>query len=141
VIGGNVSAKVFGINRDDATRRVMLAIAMGPDVVSLPFEASDGTRPLVVATPNEDVSDVLKRVAAAGGGANIALAEARKFTIFMITSESIEAIPEAADEVNKDMSMGMFYLRMSRGGKRTGTFKVKNVAATIPSLRREFAYN
>jgi len=128
-----------GMSRDSATKRVMLAVAVGPSRVELPFTAADGSKPLVITTPNENVSDVIERIEAVGGSANIALAYAQNFTIFTITRDSGKARPTADAEVyNKELSMGMFYLRARN--KRGGKFRVNDSEAIIPAGNREFAY-
>jgi len=126
------------MNRDDATKRVMLAIAIGPKAIKLQYTASDGTQPLVVTTPNEYVNDVIARVNALGGCANIALAEARKFTIFTIERDDSDVDVQEDNQLNKEMSMGMFWLKAQR--KKGGTFRLKNSGAKIPALQQEFAY-
>jgi hypothetical protein len=127
------------MDRDAATRRVMLSIAVGPQRVELPYTAADGSKPLVVATPNENMSAVIERVEAIGGSANIALAEARKFTIFTIEGEPAPSEPsENEATVNKDMSMGMFWLKQKN---RNGHFfRLRNAEAKFPAVSQEFAY-
>ncbi|WP_147374425.1 hypothetical protein [Microbacterium sp. AG238] len=121
---------------------MMKSIAVGPRRVNLPYAAPDGTRPLVVATPNEHISAVIARVAAAGGAANVALAEARKFVVFVMRSED-EDVPDApgeiSEDVNEDMSMGMLLLRASRRGRKT-SYRLRSGATIASPLSEQFAY-
>ena len=134
-----MSNHAIGMNRDDATRRVMTAIAVGPKRVVLPFTAADGSKPLVVTTPNEYLSTVIERIDAVGGSANVALAEARRFTIFMIERQREFVESEDSDqEVNQDLSMGMFYIHAARN--RSSNFTIRDARALIPAKRQEFAY-
>jgi len=126
-----------GLDRDEAVRRVALAIAVGPATVDLPYEGPDGSRPLVVTTPNEYLSAVIERVEAVGGSANIALAFAKNFTVFTITRKTDDTKVE--DELNRDISMGMFHLR-AQAKRRQGSFRLRNAAANISQSVGEFAY-
>ncbi len=133
-------SRATGMNIDDAIRRVMTAIAIGDDVVNLSYTAPDGTQPLIVTTPNEYLSDVIARVEAVGGSANVALARARSFSLFVIRGEGERAAHDAeSDELNKELSMGMFYLRAQRRGPR-GMFSVKRETSADMSGARDFAY-
>jgi hypothetical protein len=128
------------MNRDDATRRVMMSIATRFPRIQLPYVAPDGSKPLVVATPNENVSDVIERVKAAGGSANIALAEARRFRIFVIEGElGSESPSEDHEDINNEMSMGMLWLKTQ--SRKSGLYKLKGAEAKkVPVANREFAY-
>lgn len=117
----------------------MLSIAIGAKRIALPFTAQDGSKPLVVATPNEYVSEVIKRVEAVGGSANVALAEARKFTIFIIEGEANDAPMDDRQDVSDDMSMGMFWLKAKV--KRSSQFRIRNAEAKFPATKQEFAYS
>jgi hypothetical protein len=134
-----------GMNRHVATRRVMKSIAVGPRVVSLPFTAPDGSKPLVVTTPGEYLSAVIERVMALGGSANVALADAKGFSIFVIESDADAEEGPVDDLFNDDMSMGMFHIKTrtrSHGrGSRDATFRLRGAeVARIPAVASEFAY-
>ncbi|WP_203138420.1 hypothetical protein [Microbacterium sp. JZ31] len=128
------------MNRHEATRRVVAAIAFGPQEVGLPYVAPDGSQPLVVATPAEYLSDVLVRVDAVGGSANVALAEVKRFSIFTITKAmtAVDASEESTDHLNSDMSMGMFKIKYT--GRRKSHFAVKGVDVEVNSEASSFAY-
>ena len=110
--------------------------------MNLPYTAEDGTKPLVVTTPGEYISSVVARVDELGGSANIALAEARKFTVFAMEDESTSASDDDArlEEVNKDMSMGMFWLKASSRAHRSSTWKLRNSGTVVPSRSEAFLY-
>lgn len=131
------------MNRHEATRRVITSIAVGGTKVRLPYIAPDGSQPLVVTTPGEYLSEVMKRVDAVGGGANIALAEVSRFFIFEIAparaataAAPIESSP--TDHLNGDMSMGMFKLRYT--GRKNARFAVKGVDVEVGAESSSFAY-
>ena len=121
----------------------MKSIAVGPREVNLPFIAPDGSRPIVVATPNEHVSSVLARVEAAGGTANVALAEAQRFTVFVIRGtdgDNPSEDGELTEVVNKDLSMGMLWLRASRKRSGKANYRLRDGASIAPAQSQEFAY-
>lgn len=129
------------MNRHEATRRVVTAIAIGRAKVQLPYVADDGSQPLIVTTPGEYLSEVMKRVEAVGGGANIALAEVNSFFVFEIAAArgsepAIENDP--ADHLNADMSMGMFKIKYT--GRKDALFSVKGVGVEVRSGASSFAY-
>ena len=127
-------------NLDRVTQRIMLEVAIGDTIVDLPYTADDGSQPLVVTTPGEYLSDVIERVELAGGAANIILAYTDRFHVFSIRGEgkAEHERPAELDEMNNDLSMGMFFMRGRRQGP--GWFKLAgtNVESTAPA---QFSYS
>lgn len=125
------------MNRHEATRRVMRSIMRPDSKVNLRYVAPDGSRPVVVCTPNEYLSQVTQRIDAVGGSANVVLAEMKRFKIMVI-----EAVPddsEAESEgVNAEISMGMFYIRAKAKSRRTSTFHIGGV--NVESSEQAFEY-
>lgn len=138
-----MNSRAVGMDRHTAAKRVMKSIAVGPKKVDLPFTAEDGSKPLVVTTPGEYLSVMIERVRAAGGSANVALAEARGFTVFAVIG--LPSGPGAGAEtkdVNEDMSVGMFWLRHKARKKRDAKISYRLTAgdAVVTSPAQEFSY-
>jgi len=125
------------MNRHEATRRVMRSIMRPDSKVRLRYVASDGSRPVVVCTPNEYLSDVAKRIEAVGGSANVVLAEVKRFKIMVIESVPDDS-PVESEGVNAEISMGMFYIRAKAKGRRSGTFHIGGV--NVESTEQAFDY-
>lgn len=128
------------MNRHEATRRVLRTMTLGTREVTLPYSADDGSQPLVVTTPGEYLSEVLKRIEVVGGSANVAVAETRRFSVFKITKAPARTSNSAlvTEELNADMSMGMFKIRYT--GRRHARFALKGVGAEVSSEASTFAY-
>lgn len=125
------------MNRHEATRRVMMSLSAPGGSQRLRYVAPDGSRPIVVCTPNEYLSDVLARVDALGGAANLVLAEVKRFHVLTITSAEVdEAEGAKSQSVNPDVSMGMFWIRTSQTSRRN-VFHLAGIDATKPV---SFAY-
>ena len=118
----------------------MLEIAIGNSVVNLPYTAEDGSQPLVITTPAEYLSEVISRIELAGGAANVVIAYAKTFHVFSIKGDKLANVLKEhdPDEVNNDMSMGMFFMRSSRKGEGWFRLAGTNVESSAP---RQFAYS
>lgn len=125
------------MNRHEATRRVMKNIMRPDSKVVLRYVAPDGSRPVVVCTPNEYLSDVAQRIEAVGGSANVVMAEVKRFKIMVIESVPDDSQGEA-EGVNAEISMGMFYIRAKGRGRRSGTFQIGGV--NVESAEQAFEY-
>lgn len=104
---------------------------------ALSYVAPDGSKPIVVCTPNEYFSDVTARVKAVGGSANVVLAEVNRFRVMVLESIPGEVTSES-EGVNADLSMGMLFLRMSSNRNKRGLIHIAGVS--VNSGSREFAY-
>lgn len=122
--------------RIELTKRVMKTIGCSAEPVEL-MKLEDGTSPLVVALPNEYVSDVFDRVTALGGQANIAVAYAKHFQTLTLTDRSVTA---GELEVNRDLSMGMLLIKMSRNPGKTIRVKVRDSAVALPQIETKLEY-
>lgn len=130
------------MNRHEATRCVMKTMAMQA-AGGLPILLDDGSRPLVVTTPSEYLSDVVKRIEAVGGSASVALAETKQFVVFTIERTGTNAgddQSEPSDPLNDDMSMGMFHLRYSQAKKQGRSFHLKGSGLTVSLEANEVQY-
>ena len=134
-----MTSRIGAMSRDDATRRVMKAIATKNPSVRLPYAAEDGTKPLVVALPSELISDVITRVTSIGGHSNIAIAFATNFYLIILHSQGIES-SDAEMEVTQDISMGMFLLKLQQHPGQLVGLRFKNIEAASPSTQQELAY-
>ena len=125
------------LSRHDATRRVMKSLAR-PEFAHLPsYESPDHTVPIVVALPSENVSEVMARVSHIGGRANVAVAFADRFSMFVMgTSSSSEDFLE----INQDLSMGMFLIRVQKNPGKKIRFRFRDVNSEIPSVVADLAY-
>lgn len=132
------------MNRHSAARRVLKSIAVGPKKINLPFTAPDGSKPIVVATPAEYLSDVIARVEAAGGSANVVLAEAKSFVVFTLMGSESDTVDDAVESVNTDMSMGMLWLKYNAQRKKSGSkvrYTMNSHQAVMPVSSEHFEYS
>jgi hypothetical protein len=125
------------MNRHEATRRVMMTLSQPGSETKIPFVAPDGSRPIVVCTPGEYLSEVTKRVDAVGGAANLVLAEVKQFQSMTIETVQYEGAEADAEDVNADISMGMFWIR-ARG--RRGKQSLFHIAGVDVSTPQAFSY-
>ena len=137
--GGEITSRMGAMSRDDATRRVMKAIALKNPQVQLPYTAEDGTHPLVVALPSELISDVVGRVVSVGGHSNIAIAFATNFYLIVIDSDGRKKT-DGEMEVTQDISMGMFLLKLQGHPNQSVRLRFKNIEAEAPSTQQELEY-
>lgn len=115
-------------------RKVMKRIADGPTRVNLPYQAPDGSFPIVIAFPNENMSDVAARVEATGDRANLVIASTKSFRVVVMShvpNEASEADSET-DVINKELSLGMFLLKYDRRIKKETTFAFRDVNVVVP---------
>ncbi|MFJ4166274.1 hypothetical protein ACIPY5_12020 [Microbacterium sp. NPDC089698] len=117
------------MNRHEATRRVMQSIFRRGTENALRYVAPDGSRPVVVCTPNEYLSEVSKRVDAAGGSANVVLAETKRYSIIIMESVAGDAEDVGSEAVNADISMGMFFIRAKSRRGKANIFHIGSVNA------------
>lgn len=126
-----------------ATRKVMKAIATGPTRVRLQYRAEDGTFPLVVALPNENIADVAERVRSVGGSANVAIAFAKNFRIISMTGVDVELNPEEHEDsldVTHQMSMGMLLIQFDQR-KRSNVHFRAHAQLSAPLETKALAYS
>ncbi|QNE44963.1 hypothetical protein F1C15_15085 [Frigoribacterium sp. NBH87] len=116
----------------------MSTIATYPSPITLQYTAEDGSQPLVVTTPNEYLSEVIARMKALGGSANIALAKAKSFQLGSLEYAGESEEFAGVDVVNHDMSMGMLFMKLERG--TLGPFTVRAAGVTASADVRAFAY-
>jgi hypothetical protein len=125
--------------RDIRARDVMKAIGMHPIGLDL-YVAPDGTSPLVVATPNEHVVDVLDRVARVGGSANVAVAGARSFELIVLEMHG-HGDADADDlMIGEDISMGMLSIRLAEQPGAARRLRLRGQEVDVPRVGREIAY-
>lgn len=124
------------MNRHEATRKVLMSLAFSGAESRLSYVAPDGSRPIVVCTPNEYLGEVTQRVDALGGAANLILAETNRFRAMVIETVPDDSAGEPED-VNGDISMGMFWIRTQRRKDRNALFHIAGVGVSSP---QSFAY-
>lgn len=126
------------MNRHETTRRVLHTIwNQGIEAEALEYVAPDGSRPVVVCTPGEHYKDVRARVDAAGGSANVILAEVRSFRTMIIERVDDEAT-ETSEGVNAEISMGMLAIRMAASRRKQHRFHI--AGSNVNAGTGEFAY-
>jgi len=133
-----MTAKTGTISRDAATRRVMKAVAHTFSHEPLPFALEDGTRPVVVALANDYISDIVGRVASMGGEANVAVAFSGHFQTIIFSKTTSDS--QHVMEINQDLSMGMFLIKLSNNPGKTVRLRFRDVDADVPSFTNEMAY-
>lgn len=125
------------LSRDDATRRVMKSLAR-PEFAHFPsYETRDHVFPVVVALPGENVSEVVARVSHIGGQANVAVAFSDTFSMFVMGAGSSS---EDFLEINQDLSMGMFLIKVQKNPSQKIRFRFRDVNSEIPSVVADLAY-
>ena len=128
------------LSRDDATRRVMKTLALTNSPASFPHRLADGSTPIVVALPNEYVSDVMNRVSSMGGNANVAVAFRDHFQT-VVLGTSLKGNESEVVEINQDISMGMFLIRVTANPGKRMRFRFRNINADVPEVSLEMAYS
>lgn len=132
-----MSERLGGITRIEATRRVLRSLARRSSHDLTLVSITDGTNPLVVALPNEHVSEVLSRVQALGGVATIAVAYAKNYRLITMGQRNVA---HGVVEINEDLSMGMLLIRMENNPGRTLHFRFRDVDTSVPEGSPELAY-
>ncbi|WP_419819220.1 hypothetical protein [Glaciibacter flavus] len=128
--------------RASLNRKIMKAIATGSVRVAMPYRSPDGTFPVVVALPNDNMSDVAARVIATGGPVNLVIASANSFRVIQMGKIPADEIDngEPTDEINQELSLGMFLIALDRHAKRDARFSFRSVGASALNAGRKFAY-
>ena len=133
-----MTARSGALSRDDATRRVMKTVARTFDREPLPLTLEDGTQPLVVALPSEYISEIVGRVISIGGSANVAVAFNDHFTTIVLANNGSPSMDVL--EINQDLSMGMFLIKLERNPGKSMRLKFRDVDANVPDASLELAY-
>lgn len=94
--------------RNIATRRVMKTVARRSTMQPLPVLADDGTRPVVVALPEDDLNTVFKRVEAFGGRANVFVAFPDWLALIEFVNGSRPRDSAPTQHVHEATSMAMY---------------------------------
>ncbi len=135
-----MNARNGALTRDDATRRVMKSLARPHTAGALSLRLDDGTRPVVVALPYEKVSEVVARVRAIGGKANVAVAHAQNFHTLVMDLEGRSSTSRPVVEITQDLSMGMFVLKVEANPSKSILFRFQGIEAGVPVASQEMAY-
>jgi len=126
------------LTRDDATRRVMKTVARTFESEPLPLRLGDGTQPLVVALPSEYISEIVNRVISIGGQANVAVAFNDHFTTIALGNKTAQSVHVL--EINQDLSMGMFLIKLQQNPGKSMRLKFRDVDANVPEASLKLAY-
>lgn len=132
-----MSERLGAITRDEATKRVLKAIGRHSPRIQL-FANAEGVSPIVVALPNEHVSEVVARVRAVGGRANVAVAYAKTYSLIQMGA-AIRS-NEGAVVVNQDLSMGMLLIKLERNPGKSLLFRFRDIETDVPVGSSELAY-
>lgn len=133
-----MNARQATLTRDDATRRVMKSLARQGDSELPRHKDAEGNYPVVVALPYEHVSEVVSRVQSVGGSANVAVAFVDNFAMMVMGHGMVADGPIV--EVNQDLSMGMFLIRVQNNPGRTIRFRFRDVDTDVPMISSDLAY-
>lgn len=123
-------------SRIEASKRVMRTLAVKHPKIPLVRDA-EGVAPIIVALPSEYASEVLARVRAEGGLANVVVAYAKYFEI-MTFNPNRTATADLI--INRDLSMGMLVLKIKENHGKTVRLQLRDEAASLPTPSLEFAY-
>jgi hypothetical protein len=128
----------FETEYDQATRRVMQAVARRVAHNPLPIRLEDGTSPIVVALPTDTVEAIDARLARAGGSANIMVAFPDK--IMLITALTAEYDNDIADVApNSTVEMLIEWLQSTTTG--TGSIRLREPRHSLPRVEElEYAF-
>lgn len=122
--------------RIEASKRIMRTL--GTKVPAVPLATiADGSAPIVVSFPNDYASEVLARVLAVGGTANVTVAFKDYFEIIKFQS-SIKT--QAQIIINRDLSMGMLLIRIKENPGVAVRLHIRDEQVDVPLLETEFAY-
>lgn len=117
-----------GITREIATLKVLRAMRNRDFVEQFKVRDSDGTIPVLVALHDDLVSDVVARVEARGGRANvIAAAEDHYYVLGFSREHAIDDLDGAGDdvpEVHAKSRLGMLIAYMRRSADRRFVIQV-----------------
>lgn len=96
------------LRRNEATQRIMKALARLVATEPLPVRLDDGSTPVVVAVPEEPVQDMLARLHRAGGAANVVVDYVDSFYVASFFSSALPAaaVGDPAD-VHNNSNVGM----------------------------------
>lgn len=87
--------------RGTAIRRVMKTVARRAVVAPLPIQADDGTRPVVVALPDDTLKGVVERIMEFGGRANVFVAYPDDLALVEL---SVGAHEDSHDDEGNDLA-------------------------------------
>jgi hypothetical protein len=96
-----------------------------------------GNAPIIIALPNEYASEVLSRVRAVGGLANVAIAYAEYFEIMTIRPDGRA---EGELIISQDLSMGMLILRIKKNPGKLVRLRIRDEEVDVPAPSMEFDY-
>jgi hypothetical protein len=118
------------------SKRIMRTLGTIFPAVPL-VQIEDGTSPIVVVFPNDYASEVIARVRAVGGSANVTVAFKDYFEIIKF-QPGIKA--EAQIIINSDISMGMLLIRIKENRGKAVRLHIRDEEVDVPLLETEFAY-
>lgn len=109
------------------------------------YRNTSGSAPIVIALPRDNMSTIITKVQALGGGANIVVVESKRFKVFQITeiTSTEHGVDNSAKEMSQSLSqsVGMFLLSISRQGhgpSRRMTFANRDFDAEFMDENRSF---
>lgn len=126
------------VSRIQRTKRIMRTIGLRAEPFQL-FRLEDGTSPMVVALPNERISEVLDRVRRVGGSANVAVAYAKNFEMLTL-QDSASTNAQGELLISEDISIGLLALRLRENRGKTLRLKFRDADVEVPHFESEVAY-
>lgn len=126
--------------RNIATRRVMKTVARRSMVQPLPVVADDGTRPVVVALPDDDLKTVFERVEAFGGRANVFVAFADWLALIEFINGSGAHESATEQHVHEATSMAMYVEFLKLHDTPVSVSLSASAQATAPHGLHQVAY-
>lgn len=103
--------------RSLAVRRVMKTVARRSLLKPLPVQASDGTRPVVVALPEDDLKSVIRRTEEFGNAANVFVPFPDSLALIEFYVDHSDAGAAADQEAHQNSSVAMYveFLKLHNG--------------------------
>ncbi|MFJ6429727.1 hypothetical protein [Microbacterium maritypicum] len=125
------------MSKAELSKRVMRAVALSQPRPKLARD-SDGNAPIVISLPNENVSDVFARAkrAAKNDAVNIIIAYSGNYEVLRFDGS---VAPDAAIDVNGDLSMGMLSIKLNNNPGKSIRVNVRGETIDVPAAS-SFAY-
>lgn len=121
--------KPMSIERGEAIRRIMKAVARIAARGSLPVKLENGQSPVVVALPQDSVEHLSEQLVQAGGSANVLVAYPDHFYLVAMAETPSSSDLEEVAEVHHLSDVDMLLQWMKTLPEAGGTFKVNGSPA------------
>ncbi len=123
------------LRRNEATQRIMKALARLVATEPLPVRLDDGSSPVVIAVPEEPVKDMLDRLHRAGGAANVVIDYVDSFSVVSFYSSDIpNAASDDPADVHHNSNVGMLIDWIHAQPDGSAAFRMNGSEAPAPSM-------